>query len=557
MNAKPQSQKSRRLTRITLVTLAARLHRLLADNLEGDLAAIALIGAGLMAASLSVQSARSADLPPAQSFVLERTAGDVVFSADLQWLAVNQTDSSVAAWDVTKGIRAGSWSGNGSLAFLSHSNELLVAEGTNLTVRELLTGPVLRRMEPPTNGINSLTIAASGKVAAATVGSQRQLIFWNLEAGKIIRQLPTGRYPWESSMRGGPMPRMLPISMSAGLCQAFSPGGTRFAVGQTSAQVDVWNLTGSNYSRYLGTVSGPGQYGMSTSGRADALIFLDNQRLAVVYNREQLAVLTLNTNDAEVLQGLPRMSFTAKTPDGEQVSGEVVAQQKSQASMQIQRLGLTPVTLEILTEGKRNYSYQFTNTIGWPVVGQLTATNRADAAAQFEKRGLRHGRIIEAPDDIVAVQSRERALQEILKQHPDWSLLQKQQTLIGNPGFEIRSLAVSGDGRRLAVAGMRMAWRKGVFAPAGDGVYDAPLHAELKVWDAVEMKLLVTIQGRSDEKFARVALNETGGRVAAVTTGVTYNSRMSRTEQQGQELAPASPRRVYVWELPSDKPEPK
>lgn len=512
-------------------------------------AAIALIGAGLIAASCSVRSAATADLSPARSFVLERATGDVAFSADLQWLAVGQTDGKVAVWDLAKGSNIGSWPGDGSIAFVSRTNVLL-AEGTNLTVRELLTGQVLRRLESPTNTVNSLTISASGNIAAATLSYHSQLVFWNLADGKIIKELPTTSYPWElSDMRFGTMPLMLPISMSAGLCRAVSPDGSRFAVGQSSAQVDVWTLAGSNFIHYLGTVSGPGVYGMSTSGRAEVLAFLDNQRLAVGYNREQLSVLTLSTNDAGIMQTLPRMSFTAKTPDGKSVTGELIAREQYIAMTQLQRLGLTPITVKLASDSIKNYYYyQITNSIARRAGGRLMATNIADATAQFEKRGLRGGRILEAPDDILTVQS-----QEALEQSQDRSLLQKRQTLIGKPGLEIRSLAVSGDGRRLAVAGMRMAWRQGVFAPAGDGVYDVPVNAELQVWDAVEMRLLATIKGRPDEKFAQVALDETGGRVAAVTFGGTYYSKMSFAEQQGSEQAPASTRHAYLWELPSDK----
>jgi hypothetical protein len=103
---------------------------------------------------------------------------------------------------------------------------------------------------------------------------------------------------------------------------------------------------------------------------------------------------------------------------------------------------------------------------------------------------------------------------------------------------------------------MRMDKRLGTFGGAMSGafVYDAPRYGEVQVWDAVAMKLLATIKGRPDEKFSLVALNETGGRIAAVTYGVEYNSGMFSAMQQAAELRPASARRVYVWELPTQKP---
>ncbi len=486
-----------------------------------------------------------------RSFVFEQSSEGAAFSADLHWLAANQPDGNVAVWDVSKGVRSAAWSGNGSIAFLPRSNELLLAQGTHLTARELLTGEVLRRLESPVEMVNSLSVSASGNVVAATVGGRRQLVFWNMADGKLIPQLPTTRYPWEMVMRSADtssgQPR-LPISMSAGFCQAFSPDGTRSAAGFERAQVDIWNMAGNHYNHYLGTVSGLG-------GRAEAMTFLDNRRVAVAYNREQLDVLTLNTNDSVILQCLPRISFTAMTVDAGIVTGEVVARQNYEARFQIEQMGLTPITVGSDSEALRYFHYQVTNatnTTGWLVVATVQATNSTEAAAQFKERGFENGRVIEGQEDIATVESHERALQENLKQHPEWSLLQKRQTLIEKSGLEIRSMAVSGDGRRLAVAGMRMAWRPGVFVPAGDGVFDSPVNAELQIWDAVEMKLQATIKGRPDEKFAQVALSQTGGRVAVVTTGATYDSKMTGAQQQGLELSPPPSRRVYVWELPAD-----
>jgi hypothetical protein len=136
------------------------------------------------------------------------------------------------------------------------------------------------------------------------------------------------------------------------------------------------------------------------------------------------------------------------------------------------------------------------------------------------------------------------------------SSLRRQQELIKDPGLEIRSLAAAGDGRRLAVAGMRMDKRPG--APLGAGgpgsfVYDVPSHGEVQVWDTVALKCVATIQGQSDEKFTLVALDETGRRIAAVTDGVAYNPGMTGAMQQSAELKPAPARWVYVWELPAEK----
>jgi hypothetical protein len=63
--------------------------------------------------------------------------------------------------------------------------------------------------------------------------------------------------------------------------------------------------------------------------------------------------------------------------------------------------------------------------------------------------------------------------------------------------LEIRALGVSADGKRLAVAGMRMASRPGAWAAKGDVVFDVPQYGEIQVWDAVQLRLRLTIHGRA------------------------------------------------------------
>jgi hypothetical protein len=529
--------------------------------------AVSIISVVFIAGSLSCRGADPTDLPPTRSFVLDRLGGDSVFSGDLQWLAVGRQDGTVAVWNVAKGERAANWSGGSNLAFLPRSTELLVASGTNITVRELLTGRIVRRLESPTNTIRSLTFSPAGTVAAGTIDTstttgmvtvyRSEFIFWNLANGQIDRQMPTSRYPWESVFSsggrlgaGGWTPRMLPISMGVGFCQAFSPEDGRFAVGlYRMPGVSLWNLAGSNYSHYLGTLlASPGDF---SAGHVEKLAFLDRQRLAVVYGRQQLCVLTLNPTDADLLQGLPRVSFRAKKPTGELVTAEVVADAVDRAATQIRQFGLTPIAVESISDGPKTFQYSATNAAGQPASGYLQATNKAAATVQIENLGLKPTFVVEA--DWMGAQPG-RTLNE-KAQDATLSPIRRRQVLIGGPDLEIRSLAVSGDDRRLAVAGMRMGKRPGTFGGAmyGAFVYDAPMYGEVQVWDAVAMKLLATIKGRPDEKFSLVALDETGGRIAAVTYGVEYNSGMFSAMQQAAELRPALARRVYVWEMRAEK----
>lgn len=116
--------------------------------------------------------------------------------------------------------------------------------------------------------------------------------------------------------------------------------------------------------------------------------------------------------------------------------------------------------------------------------------------------------------------------------------------------LEIRAFGVSADGKRLAVAGMRMASRKSYGDPGGGPVFDGPQQGEIQVWEAVPLRLLVTIRGNADEKFSGVALDGSGKRVAAVTSGVRYTAKMNYYMQQAAERSPPGPYRVAAWDVP-------
>ncbi len=120
--------------------------------------------------------------------------------------------------------------------------------------------------------------------------------------------------------------------------------------------------------------------------------------------------------------------------------------------------------------------------------------------------------------------------------------------------LEIRGLCVSTAAKRFAIAGMRMGVRPAVFAGAGEVVFDVPMYGEIQVWDAGQRKLVSTIQGRSDQKFGCVALDETGKRVAAMTTGVSTRTGPSGQRQNvpvtGYERNPTGTFDVEIWDVP-------
>lgn len=118
--------------------------------------------------------------------------------------------------------------------------------------------------------------------------------------------------------------------------------------------------------------------------------------------------------------------------------------------------------------------------------------------------------------------------------------------------LKIRALSVSADGTRLALAGMRMAWRRSDFNPGLGGVFDVSPRSEIQVWNTMQTRLLVAIRGRSDEKFSCVALDAAGKHVAAVTIGASYTFSMEFDQaiKPGPTGNPLKPYRVVVWNLP-------
>jgi len=230
------------------------------------------------------------------------------------------------------------------------------------------------------------------------------------------------------------------------------------------------------------------------------------------------------------------------------VAGEVVADAAYKAVLQVRQLGLVPFAVESPSAGQRTFAYA-TNAEGSPICGSVQATNSAAAIAQIEQLGFTPTLVLDLSPPV-----RGKQLESPLP-NGGGSSLRMLQTLTAGPGLEIRSLGASGDGRRLAVAGMRMDKRRAFFGAGGSDsyVYDVPQHAEVEVWDVVAPQRLATIQGKADEKFSLVALDEAGRRIAAVTDGVDYNPGMTGAMQQGAEMKPASVRHVYVWELPAEK----
>jgi len=116
--------------------------------------------------------------------------------------------------------------------------------------------------------------------------------------------------------------------------------------------------------------------------------------------------------------------------------------------------------------------------------------------------------------------------------------------------LDIRGLGVSANGTRLAVAGMRMGARASMGDPGAGPVFDVPQQGEIQVWDVTPLRRRMTIKGSDEEKFGFVAVDVAGKRVAAVTTGVHYTSRMNNSQQQQVERNPPGPYRVGVWEVP-------
>ncbi len=116
--------------------------------------------------------------------------------------------------------------------------------------------------------------------------------------------------------------------------------------------------------------------------------------------------------------------------------------------------------------------------------------------------------------------------------------------------LDIRALAASADGTRLAVAGMRMGSRPSFGDPGAGAVFDVPQHGEIQVWDVNPLRRRMAIKSAAEEKFGSVVLDVAGKRVGAVTTGVRYTAKMNNSQQQQAERNPPGPYRVVVWDVP-------
>ena len=68
--------------------------------------------------------------------------------------------------------------------------------------------------------------------------------------------------------------------------------------------------------------------------------------------------------------------------------------------------------------------------------------------------------------------------------------------------------------------------------------------------NATPLRLVAALRGAQGEKFGAVALDASGKRVAAVTTGVSYTPRLSGAQQRSLEMAQPGPYRVATWDVP-------
>ena len=394
-------------------------------------------------------SSRAAD-EPVTTFVIERGPSPITsfsFSADLQQFVTLQASGIVQIFEVARNVKIAEWQAAGNspeefptltfnrpqVVFLPDST-VLAARGKEVAIHDPLSGKVLRRLESPLEPVTQLTLAPNGASVVGALKNNQGVIFWNTADATIVHRAISSPRPNQPSILTPRNPFMNPkppTSIKPGFCRALSRDGSLFAVGLEYAQIDLWDLKNE---KFLNTFQSSDAPARSSSSFATTVAFLANDRLAAVFDAQELSIFAL--------------------------TGKSIA------------------------------------TADQPVTTLL-----------------RH-----AP-------------------------------MSGPDSFEIRSLAVSGDGRRMAVAGMRMGKRPGFFAPKGDFVFDVPMHGEIQIWNADDKKLLKTIKGKPSEKFALVTLDATGERIAAVTTGVLYTSRMTGAMQQGEELAPKGTPRVYIWNV--------
>lgn len=386
---------------------------------------------------------------PVSEFPLAEDAGrpvSVVFSGDLALVVALRLSGLVTVQETATGKEIGRWTVPGEpdtglvlpgsahrrILFLPGDASVLVAHGAQLTVHQVQTGALLRRVAVPSGPVAELALSGNGRVVAGLVRTEPPTTWlWRVEDGQLIHGADShaGLLSEGSRRRRHAMPS-LPRAMPASDAMALNQEGSSLAINRGYEEVDLWQLPECTSSNYL---VGPSGLLPSSSIRANEIVFLPDERLAVVFAHESLVLF----------------------PPGPGARLDLVRPRPGQPPHQ----------------------------------------------------------------------------------------------------FEMHALAVANDGKRLVAGGLLAGPRRAVFEPTM--VYDVPLHAHLKVWDATTGRTVGEWSGSTNEVFGVVGLDRAGQRVGAVG-GAAFGRCRTGTLQKHPSLPVGSvappaytvrPLRVLIWNI--------
>lgn len=370
----------------------------------------------------------------------------VVFSSDLNLVVALRASGHVTVQDTATGKEIGRWTALGEpnaglvlpdsvhrrLLFLPGDESVLVAQGSQLTVHQVRTGTLLKRVAVAPAPVAELALSGDGRVVAGLVRTTPPTTWvWRLEDGHLIHGADShaGLLSQGSRRRRHAM-SSLPKAMPTSGAMALNPEGSLLAIDRGYEEVDLWQLPACTSTHFL---VGPSGLLSSSSILANEIAFLPDQRLAVVFAHESLVLFPPDSG--------PRVDLVR------------------------------------------------------PSAGQ-------------------------PPHQ-----------------------------------FEMHALAVADDGKRLVAGGLLAGPRRAVFEPTM--VYDVPLHAHLKVWDATTGRAVDEWSGSTNEVFGVVGLDRTGPRVGAVG-GAAFGRIRTGTLQKHPRMPIASaappsytapPLRVRIWNM--------
>lgn len=186
----------------------------------------------------------------------QNSISDIALSLDGQQLAVATFDRGTQVWNLTqlrlrqafKPIPDNQENGKDvifNVSFSDDSQQLVTAAATEVQIREIPTGKIVRRFAGAELGL----VAADQKLVTLTLSSPRGLKIWDMQSGKLLQTIP-GEF--EEYTYGG-LERSLSISSDRRFL-AFSPKAFReFGQQEDNGVIQIWDMqSGKRIAQLIG-----------------------------------------------------------------------------------------------------------------------------------------------------------------------------------------------------------------------------------------------------------------------------------------------------------------